>query len=43
MIPEHYHQSVDRNTVSFWTWVAMMNASNNIFYNPYYDSNFHPG
>ncbi|XP_003386474.2 PREDICTED: uncharacterized protein LOC100632035 [Amphimedon queenslandica] len=43
MIPDHYHQSIYTNTISFWTWVSMVNSSNNIFFNNYYDPDFHKG
>ena len=41
MVPDHYHQSVNLNTVSVWSWISMMNACNRIFYNTLYNKEFH--
>lgn len=39
----HEHMSVSSHTVSFWTWVNMINASGQTFYNHLYDPNVYPG
>lgn len=35
------HKSVSSHTVSFWTWVNMINAAGRTFYNDLYDPNMY--
>ena len=36
------HMSVATHTVSFWTWVAMVNAVGRNFYNDLFDPDVYP-
>lgn len=38
----YQHMSVITHTVSFWTWVAMVNAAGRNFYNDLYDPDAYP-
>lgn len=38
----YQHMSVATHTVSFWSWVAMVNAAGKNFYNDLYDPNVYP-
>lgn len=38
----HKHKSVATHTLSFWTWVAMVNAAGRTFYNHLYDPQTFP-
>ena len=37
------HKKVTSHTISFWSWVAMVNAAGRAFYNELYDSTVYPG
>jgi hypothetical protein len=38
----HKHKSVATHTLSFWTWVAMVNAAGRTFFNHLYDPHTYP-
>jgi len=36
------HMSVSTHTVSYWTWVAMINSVGHTFYNELYEPKLYP-